>query len=122
MRHSASCSFAGCNAGGIALWKPDGAEGLRMVYQHRPRVLICDVVLPDVTGIQVCRQVRADPTMDGTYIVLATAFDRKERKHRALNAGADEYLNKPYDLEELKARIGTGCASTASRNACSGRR
>jgi diguanylate cyclase (GGDEF)-like protein len=87
---------------------PTGAEGLQQVYAHRPRVLICDVVLPDLNGIQVCRQVRADPTLDGTYIMLATAHDRKERKRMALNAGADEYLRKPYDLEEIKARIRNG--------------
>ena len=85
-----------------------GAAGLRLIYKHRPRVLICDVVLPDLNGLQVCRHVRADPTLDGTYVVLATAYDRPERKYRALNAGADEYLEKPYDLEELKARIRNG--------------
>lgn len=85
-----------------------GAKGLQQVYRHRPRVLICDIVLPDLNGIQVCRQVRADPTLDGTYILLATAYDKAERKRRALNAGADEYLRKPYDLEELKARIRNG--------------
>jgi diguanylate cyclase (GGDEF)-like protein len=85
-----------------------GARGLQLVYQHRPRVLICDIVLPDLNGIQVCREVRADPTLDGTYIVLATAYNGKERKRRALNAGADEYLQKPYDLQELKARIRNG--------------
>lgn len=85
-----------------------GTQGLRQIYLHRPRVLICDINMPDLNGVQVCRQVRADPTLDGTYIILATAYDRKERKHRALNAGADEYLQKPYDLEELKARVRNG--------------
>ncbi len=86
----------------------NGREGLQQVYQHRPRVLICDIVLPDFDGIQVCREVRNDPTLDGTYIVLATAYDVKEHKSRALNAGADEYLRKPYDMEELRARIRNG--------------
>ena len=86
----------------------DGASGTRQVYEHRPRVLICDVMLPDIEGIQVCRQVRADPTLEGTYIVLATAYDRPNGKQRALNAGADDYLQKPYDMNELKARIRNG--------------
>ncbi|MFQ5805372.1 MAG: diguanylate cyclase [Phycisphaerae bacterium] len=85
-----------------------GAAGLRLVYRHRPRVLICDVVLPDLNGIQVCREVRADPSLDGTYIVLATAYNGKERKRKALDVGADEYLQKPCDLGELKARIRNG--------------
>ncbi len=86
----------------------DGQGGLRLVYEQRPRVVICDVVLPDLNGIQVCRQLRADPTMDGTYVILVTAFDRPEQKQRALDAGADEYLQKPYDVDELKARIRNG--------------
>ena len=85
-----------------------GVEGLRAVYEHRPRVLICDLVLPELDGLQVCRQVRADPTLDGTYIVLVTAHDRGERKKKALFAGADDYLCKPYDPDELYARIRNG--------------
>jgi len=85
-----------------------GSEGLRIVYRDRPRVLISDVVLPDLNGVQLCRQIRADPTLDGTYIILTTAHDRPERKRRALNAGADDYMCKPYDLEELRARIRNG--------------
>ena len=86
----------------------NGKDGLRMVYEHRPRVLICDVILPDMNGIQVCQEVRSDPVLDGTYIILATAFDEQNRKSHALNAGADEYLSKPYDTSELRARIRNG--------------
>ena len=85
-----------------------GAEGLRAVYYHRPKVLICDIVLPDIDGIEICRQVRADPTLDGTYVILITAYDGNGRKHTALNAGADDYLSKPWDPEELKARLRNG--------------
>ena len=85
-----------------------GRDGLRLVYEQRPRILICDVCLPDMDGIQICRAVRADADLDGIYIILATAFDQQERKHRALNAGADEYLRKPYDMDELQARIRNG--------------
>lgn len=85
-----------------------GRTGLELVYEHRPKILICDIVLPDLNGIQVCRQVRADPTLDGVYIVLVTAYDQSDQKYRALNAGADEYLQKPYDIEELRARIRNG--------------
>jgi len=85
-----------------------GAAGLRTIYQHRPRVLICDIMLPDLDGIQICRQVRADPTLDGLYILIVTAHDQDGRKKKALNAGADDYLRKPCDPEELRARIRNG--------------
>jgi diguanylate cyclase (GGDEF)-like protein len=85
-----------------------GEGGLRLIYKHRPRVLICDVDLPDLSGIQVCREVRADPTLDGVFVVLATAFSKQNGKVQVLSAGADEYLRKPYDLQELQARIRSG--------------
>jgi diguanylate cyclase (GGDEF)-like protein len=85
-----------------------GKQGLRLIYKYRPRVLLCDIVLPDLNGIQICRQVRADPTLDGVFVVLATAFDREHPKSKVLSAGADEYLRKPYDLAELQARIRSG--------------
>lgn len=85
-----------------------GSEGLQLIYKHRPRVLICDVVLPDLSGVQICREVRADPTLDGIFVVLATALDRRQRKGQVLSVGADECLRKPYDLHELQARIRSG--------------
>jgi diguanylate cyclase (GGDEF)-like protein len=85
-----------------------GADGLRLVYRNRPRIVICDLLLPDLDGIQICRHIRSDPSLDGTYIIVITACDTRERKHDALNAGADDYLQKPYDFAELKARIRNG--------------
>ncbi len=85
-----------------------GSEGLRAVYQHRPRIVICDLILPDMDGIDICQRVRADPTLDGVYIIVITAYDSGKKKQRALAAGADDYLGKPYDPNELRARIRNG--------------
>lgn len=86
----------------------DGREGLQRIYQHQPKVVICAVCLPQMDGIEVCRRVRSDPTLDGVYFVLVASDPSAERKYHALNAGADEYLHKPYDLGELRARIRNG--------------
>jgi len=86
----------------------NAAEGLRLIHEQRPSILICDVCLPNMDGIELCSGVRADRTLDGIYIILSSAFDRRERKQKALHAGADEYLRKPYDADELKARIRNG--------------
>lgn len=85
-----------------------GAEGLQLIYRQRPRLVICDVHLPDMGGIDVCRRVRADPTLDGTYLVLLTADGSPALKARALAAGGDDYLTKPVSPVELHARIRTG--------------
>ncbi len=86
----------------------NGSEGLQLVYRLRPRIVICDIALPGTDGLQLCKQIRADPSLDGTYVVLVTAYDEKGRRQTALEIGADDYLPKPYDLSELQARIRCG--------------
>ena len=86
----------------------EGETGLAEIRQHSPRVVICDLLLPGMNGIDVCRRVRSDGALDGTYIIVLTACDDQEAKNQALNSGADDYLIKPYDLEELSARLRNG--------------
>lgn len=86
----------------------DGAEGLNLVMRHRPRIVLTDLDLPVVNGIDICRQVRADPHFDGTYVIVMTAFDSRENKHLALNCGADDFLSKPVDMIELSACLRNG--------------
>lgn len=85
-----------------------GDAGLRAIYQYRPRVVICDVLLPVLDGIHICRRIRSDPSLDGTYVVVVSAYDKADRKKELLSAGADDFLRKPYDVDELLARIRAG--------------
>ena len=87
---------------------PDGERGLSQIRHHRPRVVISDMMLPGMSGMELCRRVRADSTLDGTYLIIVTSCDDRDLKHRTLNAGADDYLVKPYDYDELVARIRNG--------------
>lgn len=96
-RHHFSVSTALC-----------GEDGMARIRHDRPKVVICDLMLPDIDGIEICRRVRADPALDGTYFVLVTACTQRELKHSALNTGADDYLTKPYDIVELLARVRNG--------------
>lgn len=86
----------------------DAEAGLAQVRQHRPRVVVCDLMLPGMNGIEFCRQVRADASLDGTYIVVVTSCQDRESKTAALEAGADDFLIKPYDLDEFNARVRNG--------------
>ena len=86
----------------------DAEAGLAQIRHHRPRVVICDLALPGMNGTELCRQVRSDTAIDGTYLILISACLDRDTKHQALNSGADDYVIKPYDLEELTARLRNG--------------
>lgn len=86
----------------------NGVEGLNLIRRHHPRVVICDLMMPHVDGIEVCRQVRADPCLEGTYFIVITAHNSRENKHLVLNVGADDFLTKPFDSDELAACVRNG--------------
>jgi two-component system cell cycle response regulator len=73
-----------------------------------PRVVLLDWVMPGMNGIEVCRAVRRDRPEPYTYMLLLTAKDAKENVVEGLESGADDYLIKPWDPDELKARLRTG--------------
>lgn len=86
----------------------DGQEGIERLHEYRPRVVVCDLLMPGLSGLDVCRQVRSDASLSGTYFMFTTTCQDRETKHQALNMGADDYLTKPYDFEEFCARLRNG--------------
>ncbi len=86
----------------------DAEAGLAQIRHHRPRVVICDMLLPGASATELCRQVRADAALDTTYLIVLTGCRERDVKNEALNAGVDNYLLKPYDTEELIARVRNG--------------
>ncbi len=80
-----------------------GGEALETVAQHSPDALILDLQLPDVDGLQVCRRIRE--AGDDTPILMLTARHAIDDRVQGLGAGADDYLLKPFALEELLARL-----------------
>lgn len=80
----------------------DGATGLREFEAFRPDVVLLDLMLPDMGGVDVCRELRK--TYDTPIVVLSVVGDERA-KVAALDAGADDYLTKPFGIEELLARI-----------------
>ncbi|SDX34158.1 response regulator transcription factor [Hymenobacter psychrophilus] len=81
----------------------DGLLGLRLAQQGGYDLLILDTLLPGLSGLDVCRQVRAQNT--GVPILMLTALGETDDKIRGLDAGADDYLVKPFAFQELLARI-----------------
>jgi len=87
----------------------DGAEALRVLNQpNSPRLVILDWLMPAVDGVEVCRAVRASAREPYQYIILLTAKGHQTEIIEGLEAGADDYVTKPFDMQELKARLRAG--------------
>jgi len=87
----------------------DGEEAWRVLGSNDPPPLaIVDWMMPGVDGLELCRRVRAAAQVQPTYIILLTVKGGKENVVTGLKAGADDYISKPFDIEELRTRIQTG--------------
>jgi two-component system OmpR family response regulator len=96
---SASLRFAGFEVNVAS----EGAEAVSAVRDHRPDLIVLDVMLPDFDGFEVVRRLRSGNL--ATPVVFLTARDGTEDKIRGLTLGGDDYVTKPFSLEELTARI-----------------
>ena len=99
----------------------NGREAWEAWHGGEFRLIISDWMMPDLNGLEFCRRVRAEPRADYTYIVLLTSCSGKTNYLEAMNAGADDYLIKPFDKEELHARILVGLRVMALQTALADR-
>ena len=91
----------------------DGAEACRMAREHRPGVVLMDVRMPIVDGIEATRRITADPRLSSTRVLILTTFDLDEYVYAALRAGASGFLLKDVSPESLLAGIRTVAAGEA---------
>ncbi len=82
-----------------------GSDAVALAHQHHPDLLLLDVMLPDCSGLDVCRQLRNDPSMASTTIVMLTARAQTQDLGDAEEAGADGYLTKPFSPMALRADV-----------------
>lgn len=80
----------------------DGAEGLKMAERLKPNVVILDIMLPKMSGYEVCRKIRSNAELKGTKIVMVTAKNQQIDENAGMDIGADDYIMKPFEAEELK--------------------
>jgi two-component system response regulator RpaA len=83
----------------------DGIKGQALALQANPDVILLDLMLPHVDGITLCQRLRRDERSAGIPILMITALGGTKDKVSGFNSGADDYLTKPFDLEELLARV-----------------
>jgi DNA-binding response OmpR family regulator len=82
---------------------PDGEVALDVVRNQPPQLVFLDVMMPKVNGFEVCRAIKEDLGLAGTYVVMLTAKGQAYDRQQGLEVGADEYVTKPFDPDELLA-------------------
>ena len=84
---------------------PVGNDALNMTRQKMPNVIVLDIMLPDIDGYEVCRRLRTNLRTSHIPIIFLTQKDERSDKIRGLELGADDYITKPFDVEELRLRV-----------------
>ncbi len=82
-----------------------GEEGLALVKKYQPDIVLCDVVMTGLSGIDLCTHIKQDPTLSHIPVILLTASSSEEVKLKGIECGADDYITKPFDKELLVARV-----------------
>lgn len=88
-----------------AMLAADGIEALSMASRHMPGLVLLDLMLPGLDGYEVARRLKKDPRTNGIPIIAITALARPADRARAMDAGCDDFVDKPFDLEALERKI-----------------
>jgi two-component system, cell cycle response regulator len=86
-----------------------GREAMDLFLEHQPDLVITDWMMPDLTGVELCKRMRDALNHSYAYIIILTSLTDKRGISAGLSAGADDYIAKPFEPEELRARVGVGC-------------
>ncbi len=81
------------------------SRAMDLAYAERPDIFVLDLMMPEPTGFQLCRMLRADENFKRTPIIIVTALTDLDSKLVAMGAGANDYITKPFHIDELKSRI-----------------
>jgi len=82
-----------------------GAEGLAKAAELKPDLMLLDVMMPGMDGFEVCERLRTDAALAEMPVVMVTALDDRDARLRGITSGADDFISKPYDSSELRARV-----------------
>ena len=83
----------------------NGAEAVARIRETLPDLVLLDVMLPEVSGYEICQNVRADPALNGVKILMMTARGSAMERRKGLALGADGFIAKPFELKELRAEV-----------------
>lgn len=83
----------------------DGEDALKKVHDAAPDIILCDIMMPEVDGLEVCRRLKADGRTNQIPVVMLSARTQAQDKVASIEAGADDFITKPFDFSDLVARI-----------------
>ena len=87
------------------LMAADGQQTIQMVEQHKPDLILLDIMMPRMSGYEVCRQLKSDPARRGIPVLIVTALNEPGDIEKAVHAGCDDFLSKPVNRLELRTRV-----------------
>ncbi len=93
------------NKGYEVLTAPDGEGAEKMIRGQKPDIILLDVMMPGLSGVDLCKRIKADAGLKSTPVVLFSAKAQQEDKESGRKAGADAYITKPFDPQELLSTI-----------------
>jgi DNA-binding response OmpR family regulator len=91
--------------GYTVLTAPDGREALPLAVQEQPDLILLDIFMPYLDGIETLKRLRERPTTRNLRVIILTAYDTRDRLEDSIVAGADDFLSKPINLTELRIRV-----------------
>ncbi len=91
--------------GHTVLWVNDGRGALIEIKKFKPDIILLDLMLPHVSGFEICQAVKSDMALMKTPVIIMSTLTSQEDKERAQNAGADHFISKPYDLKQTLEEI-----------------
>ena len=83
------------------LFADNGADALKIIQEERPNLVFLDVMMPKMNGMEVCQKVKKELNISETYIILLTAKGQEVDRQKGLDMGADKYMTKPFDPDEM---------------------
>ena len=98
-------AFVARKEGYTVLTAEDGEAALRVARAEKPGLVLLDLNMPIKSGYQVCEELRSDPELKGTHIIMLTAKGQDSDRARGVAAGANEYITKPFSPRKLRARL-----------------
>lgn len=83
----------------------NGPQALSMAQIDQPDLILLDIMMPGMSGHEICEKIKDDPEMKKTYIIMVSARTQQEDRMQAASVGADEYVTKPYDVRLIRERV-----------------